>query len=228
MTSTLTDEAGTFDVTTADAVLPRGVVLFSVGRGGDPGRHGPLLAACVDRGFSVVAPHFERLATPQVTDDDLLLRTRRLRLAADLASPQGLPVVGVGHSIGATALVALAGGEIWMRPGHRLSIDRDDRLGRLVCLAPATGFFQAPGALDDVSVPILAWAGTEDAITPASQAALLQRTHPNPALVDVRVENGAGHFTFMHEPPPQAAETHPDRDEFLVRLTADVVRFVEG
>jgi pimeloyl-ACP methyl ester carboxylesterase len=223
----LTDESGAFVVTRLEVPEPRGTVLFAVGAGGNPERHLPLLSALSERGFTVVAPHFERITPTSVTGEDLLLRARRLRQALDSVAAPDAAVIGVGHSIGATMLVALAGGQVWMGAGHRLSIDPDERLRKLVLLTPTTGFFQAPGALDDVRVPILAWAGAKDTITPPSHAELLKQALQDRGPVEVRIEPEASHFSFMHVPPPNVVESLADRDEFLARLTAEVIRLAE-
>ena len=93
-------------------------------------------------------------------------------------------------------------------------------------LAPATDFFLAPGALDGVRTPILAWAGTKDTITPPAQTKLLEKMLGTRIPVEVRVVEGAGHFSFMHVPPPQTTEPLPDRDAFLAELTTEVCRFI--
>ncbi len=162
----LSDGADWFEVTVLEAVEPSHVVLFSVGAGGNPERHLPLLTTLADHGCSVAAPHFERLVSVIPTESDLLLRARRLRLALDYVMRPTLPVAGVGHSIGATMLLALAGAQAWTRAGQCVSVSPDKRFDRLVLLAPATDFFRVPGALDGVRLPILAWTGTKDEITP--------------------------------------------------------------
>lgn len=220
------DETASFDVTVLEVEQPSRVVLFAVGGGGNPERHGLLLAAFAERGCSVVAPHFERMVSPVPTDDDLLLRARRLKLALDAVARSGVPTVGVGHSIGAAMLLALAGGQVWTRPGQPLPITPDGRIERLALMAPATGFFQAPGALDAVHVPILAWAGTEDVITPPAQAELLRDILGHRLPVELRVVEGAGHFSFMNVPPPQTIEPLPDRNAFLANLAAELRDFV--
>lgn len=218
------DEAGSFDVTVLEAERPSRVVLFAVGGGGNPERHAPLIAALGERGCSVAAPHFERMVSPVPTEEDLLLRARRLKLALDAVAVASVPAIGVGHSIGATMLLALAGGQMWMGPGKPLPITPDDRIERLALMAPATGFFQAPGALHAVGVPVLAWAGTRDVIAPPVQAQLLRDALGN--RVELRVVEGAGHFSFMNVPPPQTTEPLPDRDAFLATLEAEVSEFV--
>ncbi len=64
----------------------------------------------------MLAPHFDRLSSARPSAEDLYLRARRLRLSLDSATLKNLPVMGVGHSIGASILLALAGAEIWMDP----------------------------------------------------------------------------------------------------------------
>jgi pimeloyl-ACP methyl ester carboxylesterase len=120
-------------------------------------------------------------------------------------------------------LLALAGATAWTLSGQRLAIARDDRLARLALFAPATGFFRAPGALEEVRATILAWAGTNDTITPPAQAELLKEARG--ARVEVRIIDGAGHFSFMNAPPPQTSEPLADRDAFLASLALDVWRF---
>ena len=224
----LKDGLESFDVTLLEASAPVRVVLFAVGGGGNPERHAPLLAALAAHGCSVVAPHFERFTSPRPSEAQLLLRGRRLRLALDLIARTGLPVAGVGHSIGATLLLALCGGQVWMGSEGPLAISTDARLERLALLAPATSFFQVPGALDAVCVPIQAWAGTQDVITPVEQTEWLQRALASRVSVETSICEGAGHFSFMHVPPPQSTEPLADRDAFLAGLTRDVCRFVTG
>ena len=220
------DAAEKFDVTLVEAAEPRRFVLFAVGAGGNPERHLPLLTRLAEQGSTVIAPHFERLASPNVTDQDLLLRARRLRLSLDAAAGAALPVVGVGHSIGTAVLLALAGGRLWTRRGESLAIAPEARLGRLALLAPATGFFQVPGALDAIKAPVLAWAATLDTITPPQQAEFLKLSLGARVPVELRIAEGAGHFSFMNLPPPHTTEPLPDREAFLAQLAGEVCRFV--
>lgn len=112
----LQDGEAVFDATVVEAANPSRIVLFAVGAGGNPHRHLPLLASLAAHNCTVVAPHFERLVSPTPTNSDLLLRARRLRLALNSVWRPGRPVAAVGHSIGATILLSLAGGQIW--PGR--------------------------------------------------------------------------------------------------------------
>jgi pimeloyl-ACP methyl ester carboxylesterase len=222
----LTDAQGSFVTTILEAATPCRVMLFAVGGGGDPERHLPLLRSLADSGCTVVAPHFERMVGPAPNNADLALRGRRLRLALDQIARPELPVAGVGHSIGTTMLLALAGAQAWTRAGRPVPVDPERRLERLVLMAPATDFFRRPGALDAVRTPILAWAGTRDEITPPDQALFLNESLAGRAPVGLRLAEGAGHFSFMNVPPPHAIEPLPDREAFLAGLTEEVCRFV--
>lgn len=227
----LHDEAGTFTVTLVEPPRPERLVLFAVGAGGDPARHMPLLAALAGIGSLVVAPHFDRLASPAPTDEELRLRGGRLALASRHAAAgagAGLPLAGVGHSIGATMLLALAGARVWTRREAPLVVAADVRLERLALLTPATGFFQAPGALDDVRVPVAVWAGGADTITPPDQAAFLERALGARVPVRLRVLAEAGHFSFMDVLPPDRTDPVADREAFLAGLHADVCSVVEA
>ena len=216
-----------FELVTLEAARPARIALFAAGGGGDPARHEPLLAALAGAGCVVVAPRAERM-TAQPSEAQLLERARRLRRAIEEAARPELPVVGVGHSIGAMLLLALAGAQAWLGPGHPLPLPVEPRLARIALLAPTTGWFDAPGAWDAVDAPILAWAGARDPITPPLHAERIARALEGRGPVDVRVAPEAGHFTFMDSPPPGTTEPHPDRAALLAEVAADVCRFVQS
>lgn len=221
---TLTDADGPFDVTVAEGRRDVPVVLFAVGGGGDPGRHAPLLEALSEKGHAIVAPHFARIG-PAVDEAHLRLRARRLTQALEAFVPGERRAVGVGHSIGATTLLALSGAVPWLGPGRPVAIEPLARLSALALLAPTTGFFRAPGALDGVAVALYVHAGTADTITPPVHAELLRDGLAGRASVELRVTEGAGHFSFMHAPPPGTLEPLADRDGFLAALEREVVAF---
>ena len=109
---------------------------------------------------------------------------------------------------------------------QELQGDTLSRLARLVVLAPPTGFYGAPGALDGMHVPVMAWAGTEDAITPTDQAKFFRDALGNRVPLDLRVAEGAGHYSFMNVPPPGTTEPLADRDAFLEHLAGEIRRYV--
>lgn len=227
-TKTLHDGLEVFQVTFIEATASSPVVLLSVGSGGQPERHATLISVLADAGCTIVAPHFERLTSPVPSESDLTLRAKRLSLALDSFAPPGARVTGVGHSIGAATLIALAGGQIWLRPDRPIEVMPDHRLIRLALLATPTGFFQAPGAMDAVRVPMLAWVGSEDHVTPPAQTEWLAQAMKNWQPVDVRVTAGAGHFSFMDLIPPGAMEPLPDKPAFLREYSSEVCKFLVG
>ena len=70
------------------------------------------------------------------------------------------------------------------------------------------------------------WAGTNDAITPPPQASFLKSALGERVPVELHIIEGAGHFSFLHVPPPHTTEPLADRDAFLGALTRDVCEFV--
>ena len=203
-------------------------VLFSAGRGGDPRRHLPFLEALAERGCNVVAPHFDMLASPVPSNEELDERIACLEQALSVHVPDDLPVIGVGHSIGSAILLTLAGAIGTAMSGTEFACGNKYSFDRLVLLAPATAFFRKPGALDALRVPIRVWAGRKDTITPPDHAALVKTALEGKCSVDVRVVDDAGHFTFMNKPPLGMEEPHPDRDVFLSELVHDMEEFMES
>ncbi|WPH17286.1 alpha/beta hydrolase family protein [Variovorax paradoxus] len=228
LTQTLQDGGDSFDVSVRKAATGSPIVLFSVGSGGQPERLSTLLDALAASGCTVVAPHFERLASTTPTEEELTLRARRLGLALDAFVEPSARAIGVGHSIGAATLVAMAGGQMWLGPGRCVSIVQDSRLARLALLAPPTGFFQAPAALDAVRIPVLAWVGSADSITPPAQAEWLARAMHDWNVVDFRITEGAGHFSFMDVPPPHTTEPLPNKQAFMQAYSSEICKFVRA
>ena len=126
-------------------------------------------------------------------------------------------------------LLALAGARAWMSASDQ-PLPISDRIAfkRLVLLAPATGFFQAPFALDDLHVPLLVFAGTHDTTTRVAQAEYLKQTLAERVPVDLRVCEGAGHFSFMNLPPPQTVEPLADREAFLARIRDEACEYLSS
>src|SRR5665213_1920382 len=107
ITSSLSDGPVLFQVTTLRPIDPVRTALFSAGGGGNPARHLPLLESLARQGCAVIAPHFDPLASPIPVEEELLSRARRLELAIAAFARPDLPIAGIGHSIGATMLIAL-------------------------------------------------------------------------------------------------------------------------
>jgi predicted dienelactone hydrolase len=228
-TKILQDGTESFEVSVHEASINSPVVLFAVGAGGQPERYATLMGTLAESGRMIVAPHFDRFASSVPREEELTLRARRLSLALDAFVQPGITAAGVGHSIGAATLIALAGAQMWLGPGRLVhNITSDSRLTRLSLLATPTDFFQAPGALDAVRVPILAWVGSADNITPPAQTERLAYAMRDWQTVDVRVTDGAGHFSFMDVLPPQTTEPLPNKQAFLREFSSEVCKFVVG
>jgi GNAT superfamily N-acetyltransferase/fermentation-respiration switch protein FrsA (DUF1100 family) len=214
------------EITILGPDTPTAAVLFAVGGGGDPRRHLPLLEALAGAGFRVIAPHFARLTDPWPTEEHLRQRATVLREAA-LQHGAKLPLVGIGHSIGATMLLALAGGDLWLRPspGEKPAplVLPQLPFARLLLLAPPTGYFPQPFS---ANAPVSVWVGANDTVTPPAQAERLAELLVSPA--DVHVVPGADHFSFLHVAPPvprqESAELAPG---FLAEMTATLVACAE-
>lgn len=221
-TRVLRDGDAAFEVDVREGKGP--IVLFAAGRGGSPARHAGLIGGLARQGCRVLAPHFAPLAAPVPAAEELRTRTRRTEIALDTLAP-GAPIVGLGHSVGAATLLMLAGAEAWTMMRERLPPGRTG-FAQLLLLAPATDFFRAPGALAGVVAPLTLWAGAEDMVAPPEKVLFLKQGVGTAA--EIFIEDKAGHFTFMDEPPPNSVEPHPDRAAFLSGLTEQICRIVLG
>jgi pimeloyl-ACP methyl ester carboxylesterase len=221
------DGAQTFDVTVIEAgQSPRCIVLFAVGRGGNPMRHLPLLRSVAALGCTVIAPHLDMLASPTPTKAELDGRFRRIEASAHEYAQPALPIVGIGHSIGTVALLALAGGEAQTFAGEQAISGSRLKLERLALFAPPTDFFRRPGALKSVRIPIRIWVGARDRVTPPAQALFLKEVLESQVPIEIRLDERAGHFSYMDELPPNVTDTNPDRSTFLASLAHEVGQFV--
>jgi len=191
---TLYDDGATFEAIVLKSARPARIVLFAAGSGGDPQRYLPLLTSLAENGCTVIAPIFQRLVWPGTTAADLILRSRRLHIALNSVADSNMQVAGLGHSIGASLLLALAGGKMWMQVGQCLPIPHDERLNRLVLFTPPTDFFRAPDALASIEIPIQAWAGTLDTVTLPAQVEFLSDALHAQTSLDLHVVDGAGTF----------------------------------
>lgn len=227
ITKTLLIESDdSFQVTFIKADSPVRHVLFAAGLGGSPLRHLGILQTFAAYGMSVIAPHFEKLASTLPTKAELLERSRRLAVAANALHVPGTPIAGVGHSIGTVLLLMHVGAEVSTLVGDRLIFKEKQNLDRLVLLAPPTAFFRHTGALASVNTPIQVWVGSKDTITPPAQAMFLKDALGEQTQTDLHIVDDAGHFTFMNELPPHITDTHPDRHAMLLSLGDEVSGFL--
>lgn len=202
-------------------------IVFAAGRGGSPSRHAQLIERMEAAGFAVAAPDAPMLAGTMPTAEELAGRAEALAVAI-ARIPEEARIVGVGHSIGASVLAAMAGATMWLSPGRQAPIARAERLDRLVMLAPPTGFFMAPGALDGLRLPILLRSGGADPITPPASHAAFVAALPDPSLADHATEPQAGHFSFMDSLPPGQQPAFAGEAGFRARLHEEIAAFAAG
>lgn len=156
MTTRLEEEDGGFDATVLGPRTPSRSLVFAASRGGHTRRHAGLLQAFADRGFRVVAPHFDRLATSRS-------RPGGLWRSAAAASPPPSPASARARLCARPPLPArrpplrgraLPRGDV--PPGARRRADhapgrrdarppRPARLPSAGPLRPADGFLPRPG-----------------------------------------------------------------------------------
>jgi predicted dienelactone hydrolase len=204
-----------------DAPLAPGrfpLVLISHGSGGSPLLYRTVSLALARSGYIVALPKHpgnslgdDALAN---TAENLRNRPRQLlrlmeALLADAALGRSIaaePVTAIGHSMGGYTVLCLAGGQPCTRDGERIEVPHDPRLGALVLMAPACGFFLAPQALQAVTVPILALTAEHDALTPDSQIRAALEGVPDHSRVTIHTVRNAGHFSFLSPFPRQMRE----------------------
>lgn len=203
------------------------LVLLSHGTGSSGLVHRNLAHFLAGQGFVVGLPehpHNNRDDNAWAnTSQNLIARPRHLQLVLDavLAAPQLAPalqpaaVALVGHSLGAYTALALAGGQPWSRPadspdGVARAIPvpaADARVRALVLLAPAVPWFAPAGALAGVTPPILLLVAGQDAFLPPAHADIIRHGVPDPARVEFRLIENAGHYSFLS--PFPADRVHP-------------------
>jgi len=166
------------------------------------------------------------LASSIPTKAELDGRFRRLQASADEYARSDLPIVGIGHSIGTVALLALAGAQAQTFAGEQAMSGSRLQLERLALFAPPTDFFRRPGALKSVRVPIRIWVGARDRFTPPAQALFLKEVLESQVPIEISLDERAGHFSYMDELPPNLTDPHPDRSTFLASLAHEVGQFV--
>lgn len=213
-------------ITVLESDNPKSIVLFAAGRGGNPMRHLPFLTDLVRHGNTVVAPHFEMLKSTVPEKAELDERIEIIDAAIACHALEKRPLVGIGHSIGAVALLAMAGGRGETLVGDQFAAKQPIQFNRLALFAPPTGFFRKPGALHNLNTAVDVWVGAKDTITPPDQALFLKYALEGQVSINVHVDEDAGHFTFMNELPPGMVDTHPDRFAYLLSLSDKVTKLI--
>lgn len=185
------------------------VCVISHGGGGSHMLYRSIGAGLADAGFIVVTPEHpgdnrnDRSRTN--TDDAARHRPLQATCAIDavLTDEVMAPVADdrrlciVGHSMGGYTALALAGGQPWSRSREPIPVHHDPRINAAVLLAPSTDWFRAPGALAEVTVPLLVLVGELDDVTPPDAIRGALAGLPNTTPLTLEVIPGAGHFAFL-------------------------------
>lgn len=229
-------------------------VFISHGTGGSPLAYRTLAHHLARHGFVVGLPEH-----PFNNRDDnawagtvrnLTARPRHLRLAISALSGHSTfaaflkpdAVALIGHSLGGYTALALAGGVPTSFPGEApdgqprpIPVAADSRVKALVLLAPATAWYRADGALRGVGVPILMLTAEKDEHTLPLHAQVVWNGVPDPAQLEHRTVENAGHFSFL-SPFPEARNSPafpPSQDPpgfnragFQAELNAEVLAFL--
>ncbi|MEW4282951.1 alpha/beta hydrolase family protein [Priestia koreensis] len=148
----------------------------------------------------------------------------------------------IGHSMGGYTAIALVGGipttlpwETENQMPQMIDVKADERIKKVILLAPALGWFRSEGALKKVRIPILMMTGESDDITPSFHAEFLLKGIKNREQIQHKVIKNAGHFSFlspfpleMRSPsfPPSQDPKEFNRELFQPQLTADVLNFL--
>ncbi len=235
------------DATPSGPSLP--LVVISHGNQGTPWGYRGLATHLVQHGFAVALPEHvgnsRRDNSLAGTPANLASRPRHVRLAIDAALAD--PILGphlsgaaavAGHSFGGYTALAVAGGRPMSLPteepdgvGKPIPIERDPRVRALVLLAPALPWLMYPGALAEVTVPILLRTAELDDLTRPAFIEHVMRDLRAP--IDAACIAGAGHFACFF-PVPDALKHLPigldppsfDRASIQPALYADVVTFL--
>ncbi|MCO5936780.1 hypothetical protein NAF17_14650 [Mucilaginibacter sp. RB4R14] len=226
ITQSIQNNKKEFTITILEATQALCVVIFVAGRGGSPVRHLPLLRVVAQHGCTVIAPHFEMLPSLTPTKEELNARIEQLETVLRDYSHSHQTLIGLGHSIGATLLLALAGGKALTFSGHGIGPHSIWKFERLALLAPSVDFFLHPGALQTVNTQIYLRNGRKDTVTPPSKALLLKQILEKQGHVDFLLDEEAGHFSYMDELPPQIEDSQSNREVFLVDLARNIAQFV--
>lgn len=241
-----------YDAAVLGGHLP--VVVISHGRGGSPWTHRETARHLARAGMLVVlVEHIGNSRSDgSLTGTVAMLahRPRHVRLALDAVlahdalgpSADTSRIAIVGHSIGAYTALAVAGGQPSttqfdepVGPSRAVLVEHDDRVGALVLLAPAVGWFQDAQSLASVRAPILMLTGALDTAAPSFHAGFIVRAlGPEAQLTHVEVPN-AGHHAFQ-TPFPEAmtSESFPpsqdppgfDRVTYHAAMNAQIAGFL--
>lgn len=226
---------------------PYPLVILSHGNNGNPLAYRTISSFLARNGCIVALPeHYgnnRNNTSLENTIDNLILRPKHVSLTIDqlLADSQFANQIAadaiaiIGHSMGGYTALALAGGIPYTLSGEQVEVNHDPRIQALVLLAPGAGWFHHEQ--NSIGLPILSLHAEHDPITPAVNAAIVQKIMRDPSKLIVREIKNAGHFSFLSPFPEQMRSpaflpsTDPpgfDREAFHQQLPGDILDFLKG
>lgn len=178
------------------------------------------------------------------TNENLKLRPRHIRLTIDALlahetlAPRLNPdkIALIGHSMGGYTGMAAAGGRPNTRFMELVTVEREPRLKALVLMAPALAYFLMPGALHEVSIPVMVLSGEHDPVAPPVQIEHALKSLPDASKLNYQRIANAGHFSFLSPFPPALktpqfppANDPPgfDREALHASLPGEVIGFLQ-
>lgn len=230
------------------------LVVISHGTGGTPLVYRNLAKNLAKNGFIVAMPEhpFNNVKDNQLENTTTILESRPKNItqaidwfynAESFKDHVNFDEISIiGHSMGGYTAIAVAGGtpttlpwETENQTPERVNVEVDERINKVVLLAPALGWFRNEGALEKVNIPILMMTGERDEITPSFHAEFLLKGIRNPEQIVHKVIENAGHFSFLSPfpvkvkapsfPPSQDPEGF-NRELFHQELESDVLHFL--
>jgi predicted dienelactone hydrolase len=208
------------------AAGPHKLAVVSHGGGGSHLLYRSISTHLAEQGWVVVC-----LEHPQDNRNDRSLvntdiaaerRARHASLALDVlladtalgAHIDATRVAVIGHSMGGVTALSLIGAQPWSASRVPLAVHADPRVRAAVLLAPAWQWFMAPGALNNVRAPILAYVAEHDVVTPPASVRRMLGTLPADTPCEVRDVPNGGHFSFLTSFPPALcrADFPPSQD----------------
>nr|WP_273852095.1 alpha/beta fold hydrolase [Pseudalkalibacillus spartinae] len=240
------------DANLQDQAFP--LVVISHGTGGTPLVYRKLARNLAKSGFIVAMPEhpFNNVNDNQLENTTTILESRPKNITQvidwfynDKLFKEHVKfdeISIVGHSMGGYTAIAVTGGTPSTLPWEtenqiprKIEVEVDERINKVILLAPALGWFRSEGALEKVKIPILMMTGEKDEITPSFHAEFLLKGIVNPEQVVHKVIENAGHFSFLSPfpanmkspsfPPSQDPEGF-NRELFQQELKSEVLNFL--
>ncbi|MCM3005137.1 alpha/beta hydrolase family protein [Priestia koreensis] len=230
------------------------LVIISHGSGGTPLVYRDLARSLAQNGFIVAMPEhpFNNIHDNHLANSASILesRPRNITRVIDWFYSSGLfkhhvhfdDISIIGHSMGGYTAIALVGGipttlpwETENQMPKMIDVEADERIKKVILLAPALGWFRSEGALKEVRIPILMITGERDDITPSFHAEFLLKGITNREQIEHKVIKNAGHFSFLSpfplemrssSFPPSQDPKEFNRELFQQQLTADILSFL--